>query len=65
MLRGAAGSRGVTAEVSAAGRSSLVLRLILLCTLLFGFFVGLVWFGDISARYELRERGLWAEAAVS
>ena len=31
----------------------------------FGFFVGLVWFGDISARYELRERGLWAEAAVS
>lgn len=60
MLRGAAGSRGVMAEVSAAGRSSLVLRLILLCTLLFGFFVGLDMMG---LSFKLFGKG-FAEALI-
>ncbi|MGB5159487.1 MAG: Na/Pi symporter, partial [Thermoanaerobaculia bacterium] len=60
MLRGAADSRGVTGEVSRAARSSLVLRLILLCTLLFGFFVGLDMMG---LSFKLFGKG-FAEALI-
>ena len=60
MPRGAAGSRRVTAEVSRPGRSWLVLRLILLCTLLFGFFVGLDMMG---LSFKLFGKG-FAEALI-
>jgi len=45
MLSRAAGSQGMTTDAAGAGRSSLLLRLILLCALLFGFFVGLDMMG--------------------
>ena len=45
MLKDAASSRGAAGESARAGRTSLALRLILLGTLLFGFFVGLDMMG--------------------